>query len=112
MKRVITVQDKKNSIESYRNGGYSLRELGAKYHVHHSSIEKWIMLYDSFGEEGLKRSPHNRKYSNELKDEAVKAYLAGGQTMYQICKQYKLRSISVLQAWVSSNRKTGQEEEE
>lgn len=109
MKRVISVKDKKNAIESYRNGHYSLRELGAKYHVHHSSIEKWIILYESFGDTGLKRSAQNKKYSNELKAEAVQAYLEGEKTLYDVCRKYKLRSISVLQKWIQAYLKSIEE---
>lgn len=100
MKKNISLQDKKNAITSYRNGNHTLRELGAIYDVHHSSIEKWIVLYESFGDDGLQRAERNRKYPRELKEEAVRTYLAGGRTMYQVCRQYGIRSISLLQSWI------------
>lgn len=103
-KRKISVQEKKNAVESYREGGYSLRELGAKHNVHHSSIEKWIILYDTFGEAGLARSPHNNKHSEEIKKEAANVYLEGGHTLYEVCRQYKLRSISLLQRWIAQQK--------
>lgn len=105
MKRVISVQEKMSAIGSYQNGSHSLRELGAMHHVHHSSIEKWIVLYESFGVEGLERSGSNMKYPRELKDEAVKVYLGGGRTLYEVCKKYKIRSLSLLQNWILQHQK-------
>ena len=42
----------------------------------------------------------NKKYSKELKQQAVSDYLAGRGSQNDICKKYGIRSKSKLQTWI------------
>ena len=42
----------------------------------------------------------NKKYSKELKIEAVQAYLKGEESQEKICKRFKISSHSILQDWI------------
>lgn len=42
----------------------------------------------------------NKKYSNELKRQAVLTYLSGQGSLDNICKKYSIRSRSKLQKWI------------
>jgi len=96
----VEPERKIKAVKDYLAGRATLRSLGLRYGVHHSSIEKWITIYQSFGEPGLYGTDYNRKYPLALKQQAVQAYLNSEKTMHIICRQYKLRSLSQLQNWI------------
>lgn len=42
----------------------------------------------------------NKKYSKELKMQAVQDYLSGKGSQKEICRKYKIKHHSILQAWI------------
>ena len=42
----------------------------------------------------------NKKYSKELKHEAVQAYLKGEGSLRQVCRQYEIRDKKQLRNWI------------
>ena len=98
-------EEKIAAVKSYTEGKATMRELAEKYQVHHSSIEKWLHLYQTFGEKGLCHPEHNKRYSEEMKEAAVRSYLSGGHPMYEVCDEYKIRSVSLLQNWIAKYEK-------
>jgi len=101
-KKRITQEDRLKAVEAFLANRYTLRQLGKQYGVHHSSVEKWVNAYLIFGKDGLRRAPKNNKYLEELKEEAVLLYLTTDHTLKEVCNQYKIRRISVLQKWISN----------
>jgi len=96
----ISYIEKIAAVKQYKEGEKTLRAIGASLGVHHSSVEKWITLYQTFGEEGLHSNRENQIYSEAVKREAVRCYLKGGKTMHEVSQQYRLRSLSQLQYWI------------
>lgn len=47
-----------------------------------------------------KKRKKNKKYSAELKLQAVKDYLSGKGTQIEICRKYGIKRHSILQAWI------------
>ena len=96
----VSKEEKVKAVEKFFTGDYSMRMLAAEYNVHHSSIEKWVGLYKTFGPDGFETGRINRVYPEELKIEAVTVYLTSGRSLLDVCKQYGIRSISLLQIWI------------
>jgi len=96
----ISSEEKIAAVKEYQEGNKTLRQIANSLGVHHSSVEKWITLYKTFGEEGLYYSVHNRKYPDSIKQEAVQYYLKSGKTLHAVCQMYGLRSLSQLQYWI------------
>lgn len=96
----VAPEKKMEAVEKYLGGEGSLRTIAKEYGVHHSSLEKWIILYHNFGEEGFAPSFQNMKYPKIVREKAVNEYLEGNMSMHKICRKYKLRSISLLQFWI------------
>lgn len=96
----VTPEQKINAVRDYLSGRASFRALAIRCGVHHSSIKNWITIYQSFGEAGLYDTEHNQKYPLELKVEAVESYLRGEGSLHDICRKYKLRTLSELQRWI------------
>lgn len=83
---------------------HTLRQVAKQYGLHHSSVEKWVTLYRTFGEDAFDRE-QNTYYSNELKQKAVETYLTTNASLQGICREYKLRSITQVQQWVKAAEK-------
>jgi transposase-like protein len=64
-----------------------------------SSVQQWIRNYESMGADAFTLKG-NKKYSKELKQQAVSDYLAGRGSLNDICKKYKIRAISKLESWI------------
>lgn len=98
---MISPKDKRAAVRAWLKGSATLRELADKYGVHHSSIEKWVYNYRVFGMAGLRRPVRSRRYTEEEKQQAVKCYLTEQRSLYSVCRQYKIRTLSTLQSWVA-----------
>ena len=99
---MATTEEKMEAVQTYLFERVSLRELADKYKVHHSSIEKWVNNFQVFGEEGLRRPVRSTRYEQKDKEDAVRCYIEERQTLYSICRQYKIRSISTFQNWIAN----------
>lgn len=111
MRRLKVVPEEKiKAVESVLAGTCSLREAAERNNVHHSSVEKWVNLYKTFGPEGVWGSKKNQKYSDEMKRDAVYAYMSSQRSLHSICKEYKIRSISQIQYWIARHEEAGQDE--
>lgn len=98
-KRKISVENKIVAVNLYLDGKESQRQLATIYDVKLSSVQQWIRNYESMGAEAFTRKG-NKKYSKELKTQAVQDYLAGCGSLDDICKKYGIRSRSKLQNWI------------
>ena len=47
-----------------------------------------------------RKSPKNKKYSEELRKQAVKAYLSGEGSQREICKKYEILDAHTLRDWI------------
>ena len=66
--------------------------------INDMAIIDWLRLYEVEGIQGLVSQSHNRSYPVDLKRMAVEEYLAGGISLRQICKKYKVRDIHLLRS--------------
>ena len=80
-------------------GKESLRHAADRLGIRPPSIQQWISIYKSEGEEAFLASGYKR-YSKELKEQAVLDYLNGRDSQQEICQRYGIRSKSELQNWI------------
>lgn len=98
-KRKISVEDKIYAVNLYLDGKESQRRIASMFNVSLASVQQWIRNYKSMGEETFTLNGH-KKYSKELKQQAVSDYLAGRGSQNDICKKYGIRSKAKLQIWI------------
>ena len=98
-KRKVSVEDKIYAVNLYLDGKESQHRIAAMLDVSLSSVQQWIRNYESMGA-GAFTLKGNKKYSKELKQQAVSDYLAGRGSQNDICKKYGIRSKSKLQMWI------------
>ncbi len=75
-------------------------EIALKYNISVNTLVKWRHRYELYGIEGLEIRVRNRKYSAELKLQAVQDYLSGKYSQYELIDKYKIASRTQLQRWI------------
>lgn len=95
-----TVEEKLEIVQECLSHKQSIGQLSKKYQIAKSTIKDWIRKYESQGIEGLQESRTWKRYSQELKEEAVQDYLAGGSSLQDICRKYNISDTHVLRDWI------------
>ena len=98
-KKKVSVEDKIYAVNLYLNGKESQRRIASMFDVSIASVQQWIRNYESMGADAF-TFKNNKKYSKELKQQAVSDYLAGRGSQDDICKKYGIRSKAKLQTWI------------
>ncbi len=88
------------NVKKYINGDKSASELANTLGVSEGTFREWVRKYYDNGAEGLKTHSKNTYYSPKTKYSAVKDYLYGKGSLYDICSKYNISSHGVLQGWI------------
>ncbi|WP_339212192.1 helix-turn-helix domain-containing protein [Aeribacillus sp. FSL K6-3256] len=100
MYKQYTTEFKLEVLLAYENRECTIQELCKRYQITKYSLRQWINEFEEFGIEGLERSNSWKGYTKELKEAAVKDYLSGEFSQYEIVRTYGISSRSVLQRWM------------
>lgn len=98
-KKKILAEDKIVAVHLYLCGKKSQHQIADSFDISLASVQQWIRNYESMGEDAFTRKG-NKKYSKELKKQAVQDYKAGLGSLDDICKKYKIRSKGKLICWI------------
>ena len=98
-KRKVSVENKIYAVNLYLDGKESQQRIAHMFDVSLASVQQWIRNYESMGANAFTLKG-NKKYSKELKQQAVLDYLAGYGSQDDICKKYGIRSKGKLQTWI------------
>lgn len=85
-----TPEEKYEILMNQVNGFESIQEISAKYKISTSTFHEWRYNYEKHGIDGLKESKRYKKYSNELKEQALQDYFSGKYSQIEIAKRYEL----------------------
>lgn len=99
-KAKVSGPEKIATIEKYLRGEDSIYHLATLLDVQKSTVRQWLQIYHSLGPNALLGSSKNSIYTEELKNKAVRDYLAGLGSQSEICKKYGLRSRTQLHNWI------------
>lgn len=100
MKGKIAFEEKVRIVQDYLSGKAGYRESVKAANNSKSVLRQWVAQYSAGGASALLPPDKNRCYSVELKERAVREYLAGVGSLEGISLKYQIRSHSVLQAWI------------
>ena len=99
-KAKYSVEEKLAWVTRILSNEITLSQAAKMSGINDMAIIDWLRLYEVEGIQGLVSQSHNRSYPVELKRMAVEEYLAGGISLRQICKKYKVRDIHLLREWI------------
>jgi transposase-like protein len=95
----IHPEEKLSTVHRIIDGVETQRHAAQRLGVSLPSVQQWISIYKSDGE-GAFLITGNKRYSKELKEQAVRDYLDGYGSQQEICQRYGIRSKSKLQRWI------------
>ncbi len=99
---------KKNVVNAYLNGEGGYRFLAKKFGIpDKSKVKLWVDNYNTFGDEGLKRSRKNDFYSFEKKLSVVELYLSSEISYQDLALQEGITNPSMISNWVNCFRIAG-----
>lgn len=99
-KNRFSAEEKIKYIHEYIDGNNSIRSISSSIGISAESFRQWVRNYTSIGIEAFTMTK-KKKYSKDLKLQAVKDYLSGIGSQDDICAKYKIRSKAKLQKWIS-----------
>ena len=99
--RKYTAEEKYQIIKAYEDGVGSTREIMSLYKISRFSFYDWRYNYNKYGIEGLKQSKTWKKYSQALKENAIKDYLSGEFSQIEVTQKYEISSKTLLLNWVN-----------
>ena len=99
-RRKYKAEDKLRIVKACISGELGRREAGEQIGADESMVRDWIRQYEAEGVAAFLPREKNRRYAPELKERAVKDYLAGKGSLRQICKIYKIRDKNQLRTWI------------
>lgn len=99
MRKYFSVGEKLEAVKRRLDGGESVGQIARSIGANKQTVDRWIMKYESMGEEAFDQK-WNKKYSLELKTEAVEYYLDGKASLMNTCKKFKINTPTQLRRWI------------
>jgi len=99
-KRKLSYEERIAAINDYKRGKGSYDTIACAHGIGSITLRDMIAVYESQGEDGLRPKKNNKKYSKELKLQAVTDYLAGKGSQTEICKKHRIFSRTQLRQWI------------
>lgn len=96
----ISYEEKVQAIRKIEKEEESIRSIARKLCTSDTSVRRWLNKYESQGAESLRKVHINKRYSKELKIQAVEDYLSGKGSLNDICKKYKINSDCQIRQWI------------
>ena len=97
----VSYEERLDAVEKYLRHECSMNSLYRQLKVGGTTFRQWIVLYESFGSEGLQDSSRNQFYSSTVKEAAVLDYLSGNNSQTELCAKYGMKSTRQLRNWIS-----------
>jgi transposase len=100
---------KRMVVNEYLSGQGGWRYLSKKHNLTRSLIQKWVLNYNHFGEEGLMRSRQQQVYTFEFKLHVVELYLTSELSYQGLALQVGVTDSATIARWVNEYRSAGPE---
>ena len=94
-----SAEEKINAVKEYLDGKGSMNSIAKRLGVTFQTLKQWVNNYEAMGVDAF-MNRQNKHYPKVVKEQAVKAYLAGEGSHMDICKKYKIYSTRQLRQWM------------
>lgn len=99
-KSSYSIEEKIQIINEYQRGENSFTDIHARYGLAFTTLRLWENIYEKEGMIGFEVKQTNAGYSKELKESAIHDYLNGVGSYRELCRKYRIPSITTLDNWV------------
>ncbi|WP_167955973.1 helix-turn-helix domain-containing protein [Anaerosporobacter faecicola] len=101
-------EQKKKFVMAYLYGEGGTNALVKKYgYSTHSQLQRWIVSYQNYGDDGLKRSRQKDKYSFNQKLHVVELYLSSEVSYQELALKEGIANPNLITGWVNRFRIAG-----
>lgn len=94
------LETKINAVMAYERNEGSWATIASQINASKYTVRDWWHIYQSIGVDGLCHDSRHNKWNEDIKLMAVKDYLSGTYSLYDVCKKYKIYSKSLLNRWI------------
>lgn len=91
----LSYEERIAAVKEYQAGKGSYKAIAEKYGIVEMTLMDMVAMYEF---QGL--SKERKKYSKELKIQAVTDYLSGKGSQIEICKKYQIKGRVQLRDWI------------
>lgn len=99
---------KKRVVQDYQDGKGGFTYLANKYGIPNKCmVQRWISVYEEFGDAGLIRSRKNKVYTFEFKKHVVELYLTTEISYRDLSLSVGITNIPMITKWVNDYRIAG-----
>ena len=99
---------KKKIVTAYLHGEGGYTYLATKYAIPNKCmVPRWVKAYEELGDDGLRRSRQNIKYTFEYKLHVVELYLSNEVSYQELALQEGINNPAMLVRWVNDYRVAG-----
>lgn len=99
---------KKDAVQAYLNGEGSYASLAKKFGMPPGrDIRKWVKAYKTFGDDGLRRSRRNQKYTFDFKMSVVELYLSSEISYQGLALSVGITNPATITKWVNDFKIAG-----
>lgn len=74
--------------------------IGNKNKTRRNTVLQWVKMYSVNGKDAFVERAHNAHYSKEFKENVVREYLSGKQSILDLKAKYNIPGKSTIQSWV------------
>ncbi|WP_353848321.1 hypothetical protein [Catenibacterium sp.] len=84
----------------YLDGSESVTSLTQEINVCITTVQRWIRIFQAYGDSAFDEKPANELYTKEFKRKVVEAHLAGDGSLRDIAVKYKIPACGTVLVWV------------
>jgi len=95
-----SLEERIQAVEAITKHQGVLTKVSRDFGTNQDTLSRWVRQYKQEGIDGLKESHTWKRYSKELKQQAVQDYLSGNYTQRECCQKHGISSRSVLSRWI------------
>ncbi len=95
-------------VQAYQNGKGGYKYLAKEYGISGTKqIREWVRNFENYGEEGLKKSEKNQKYSFDFKLSVVECYLTTETSYPELATAHNIKNPATICRWVQDFHEHG-----
>lgn len=87
-------------VREYQEGKLGYRGLGKKHGIKgKSAINRWVKIYEKFGQKGLMNKEQNERYSVQLKLDVLSFIKRTGSSETEAALQFGITNPTIISSW-------------
>ncbi len=87
-------------VREYKEGKLGHKLLAKKYGIKgHAQVQRWIDVYEKWGEKGLKRKNYKKTYSVQFKLDVLSFMKRTGSSLMETALKFGLANPPIISSW-------------